>query len=128
MNAKELSKIRHHLAKTQSELAQLFGVSTKAMQSFEQGWRKIPAHVERQVFFLLAMGRIRDGEAVATCWEVKECSNGTRERCPAWEFQCGHLCWFINGTVCRGVVEKNWVKKMKICRKCEVFQSILLTR
>jgi DNA-binding XRE family transcriptional regulator len=84
MNAKELFKIRRHLAKTQSELAQLFGVSTKAIQSFEQGWRKIPAHVERQVFFLLTMGRIRDGEKIPMCWDVKECENGTRERCPAW--------------------------------------------
>jgi DNA-binding XRE family transcriptional regulator len=127
MNGKELFRIRHHLAKTQSELAQLFGVSTKAMQSFEQGWRKIPAHVERQVYFLLAMRRIRDGGKIPTCWEVKKCASVTRDRCPAWEFQRGDLCWFINGTVCRGVVEKNWVKKMKTCRKCEVFRSILLT-
>lgn len=128
MNAKELSRIRHHLGKTQSELARLFGVSGKAMQSFEQGWRKIPAHVERQVYFLLAMRRLRDGERIPTCWEVRQCSKETRERCPAWEFQCGQLCWFINGTLCGGTVEKSWAKKMKTCRKCDIFRSITLSR
>ena len=128
MKAKELSGIRHHLAKTQSELARLLGVSSKAIQSFEQGWRKIPAHVERQVYFLLAMSRLRDGTGIPTCWEVRKCAKETRDPCPAWEFQCGHLCWFINGTLCGGVVEKSWEKKMRICRKCDIFRSITLSR
>ncbi len=125
MNKKGLSKIRHHLGKTQGQLAQLLGVSTKAIQSFEQGWRRVPPYVERQTLFLLAMKASRDEERVPMCWEVKKCPAETREGCPAWEFQCGHLCWFINGTICRGGVEKIWEKKMKICRKCEVFRSAL---
>ena len=36
-------------------MAQILGSSLKAVQSFEQGWRKIPVHVERQMLFLLAM-------------------------------------------------------------------------
>lgn len=125
MNKKGLSKIRHHLGKTQGQLAQLLGVSTKAIQSFEQGWRRIPPHVERQALFLLAMKANREGEGIPRCWEVKECSPEAREGCPAWEFQCGHLCWFINGTVCRGGIQKDWEKKMKVCRKCEVFRYAL---
>jgi DNA-binding XRE family transcriptional regulator len=38
MNYEEFSRIRHYLDKTQSELAGLLCVSTKAIQSFEQGW------------------------------------------------------------------------------------------
>jgi DNA-binding XRE family transcriptional regulator len=125
MNKNGFSKIRHHLGKTQRQVAQLLGISTKAIQSFEQGWRRIPPHVERQALFLLAMKASRGGEGIPRCWDVKECSAETREGCPAWEFQCGHLCWFINGTVCRGGIEKNWGKKMKICSKCEVFRSAL---
>jgi hypothetical protein len=37
----------------------------------------------------------------------------------------GHLCWFINGTICQGEVQETWEKKMKMCRQCEVFRSIL---
>ena len=48
MNRKEFSRIRQHLGKTQKEMAQLLGTSVKAIQSFEQGWRSVPGHIERQ--------------------------------------------------------------------------------
>jgi hypothetical protein len=35
------------------------------------------------------------------------------------------LCWFINGTVCHGKIQGSWQKKMNLCRKCEVFQSLM---
>ena len=127
MNKKDLPRIRRYLGKSQSQMARLLGMSTKAIQSFEQGWRRIPPHVERQALFLLAMKANREGKGIPRCWEVKGCSAEAREGCPAWEFHCGHLCWFINGTVCRGGIEKDWEKKMRICRKCEVFRSALPT-
>jgi hypothetical protein len=37
------------------------------------------------------------------------------------------LCWFINGTICQGEEQKSWRNKMKMCRQCEVFQSMLPT-
>jgi len=55
MNKKQLAEIRLHLEKTQSQMAQILGVSPKAIQSFEQGWRNIPVHVERQVLLILAL-------------------------------------------------------------------------
>jgi len=121
MNKIEFSGIRHHLQKTQSQMAQLMGTSPKAIQSFEQGWRNIPAHAERQSLFLLAMKRgqfKRNGP----CWKLRECPKETRQSCPAWEFQVGHLCWFINGTICGGKVQGSWKKKMNMCRKCKVFR------
>ncbi len=124
MNRKELSRIRHYLGKTQREMAHLLGTSMKAVQSFEQGWRNIPVHVQRQALYLVAM-KARPSKGSALCWDVKECPVERRENCPAWEFKCGDLCWFINGTICRGGMQKDWQKKLKICRKCEVFQSAL---
>jgi DNA-binding XRE family transcriptional regulator len=56
---KEFSTARQYLGKTQSQTAQLLGISLKAIQSFEQGWRNIPVHIERQVLFLLASSRLR---------------------------------------------------------------------
>jgi hypothetical protein len=123
MDNKKFLTIRRDLQKTQKEIAQLLGLSLKAVQSFEQGWRNIPGHVERQMLFLLAMKR-KGEKAVGNCWEIKQCPAEQRQNCPAWEFHCGHLCWFINGTICQGLPQKNWQKKIKICQKCSVFNSI----
>ena len=51
MDSKEFSRFRKRLNKTQKQMAQLLGVSIKAVHSYEQGWRSVPAHVERQMFF-----------------------------------------------------------------------------
>jgi DNA-binding XRE family transcriptional regulator len=124
MERKEFSTIRTKLGKTQSQLAQLLGTSLKAIQSFEQGWRNIPVHTERQVLFLLGLKK-SPREKNSPCWVIKECSMEIKRKCPAWEFQAGHLCWFINGTICHGEVRESWRKKMKICRQCKVFRPML---
>ena len=54
MDDKEFLRARKILGKTQKQLAELLGSSIKAVHSYEQGWRTVPAHVERQMFFLLA--------------------------------------------------------------------------
>ena len=51
MDSKEFCYIRKKLNKTQKQMAQLLGTSVKAVHSYEQGWRKVPAYVERQIFF-----------------------------------------------------------------------------
>ena len=92
-------------------MAELLGTSLKAIHSYEQGWRAIPAYIERQVFFLVS--RLSGKEkGTKPCWKVKKCSATQKARCPAWEF-------------CDGTVQKNWKEKMKICRSCEVFSYIL---
>ncbi len=124
MNATEFQLIRHELLKTQKQMAELLGVSIKAIQSFEQGWRIIPPHVERQALFLLSLKMETQGQ-LDPCWEITHCPPDIREACPAWEFQSGHLCWFINGTVCQGKPRGSWSEKMTLCRKCDVFVSFM---
>ncbi len=123
MEKKALSIIRRHLGKTQGQLAHLLGVSLKAVQSFEQGWRQIPTHIERQALFLLAM-KTPPPKKARPCWDIRKCSVETKKICPAWEFRVGDLCWFINGTVCNGEIQESWRKKMKICQQCIVFQAV----
>jgi len=120
----EFSTARQYLGKTQSQMAQVLGVSLKAIQSFEQGWRSIPVHIERQVLYLLASKKSSPRKE-RTCWLIRKCPTETRQNCPAWEFQVGNLCWFINGTICHGQVQENWQKKIKICRRCKVFRTML---
>jgi len=124
VESKAFVEIRKKLGKTQKEMAELLGSSIKAVHSYEQGWRSIPPHVERQVYFLLS--RRRDTpKGVKNCWTVRQCPKERKQKCPAWEFKSGTLCWMINGTICEGTVHKNWQEKMEICRKCEVLKKIL---
>src|SRR5512138_1646754 len=101
MDRMEFSAIRHYLGKSQAQTARLLGVSSKAVQSFEQGWRNTPPHCERQMLFLLYL-TIASQKSVEPCWDIKQCDSQTRMKCIAWQSRAGHLCWFINGTVCEG--------------------------
>ena len=124
MQPKAFSLYRKQLKKTQKQMAQLLGTSIKAIHSYEQGWRTIPVHVERQLYFLLTRKLLGKKDA-KPCWDTRSCSQEQREHCPAWEFSSGDLCWFINGTICNGVVSDSWREKMKRCRTCDVFNAIL---
>jgi len=123
LNNCEFSSIRHSLRKSQAQLARLLSISPRAVQSFEQRWRKVPASIERQMLFLFFMKRSPRNK-IKLCWEQRECDLKTRKKCPAWEFRAGQICWFINGTVCKGKVQENWNKKMQFCRQCELFRSL----
>lgn len=124
MNSKGFLRARKKLGKTQKQMAELLGTSLKAIHSYEQGWRNVPVHVERQLLFLVSRKR-GDQKGQKSCWVVKKCPPKRKKQCPAWEFHAGKLCWFINGTICEGHVQKNWHEKMKLCRSCEVFMVLL---
>ena len=113
----EFAKFRKYLNKTQKEMAQLVGISLKAIHSYEQGWRSIPAHIERQLFFLASR---KTDHKIKKCWIVNKCPKTRKLNCPAFEFNSGDLCWFINGTICGGELQNNWQEKMEKCRSCEV--------
>ena len=124
MNSELFVQYRKELHKTQKQMAELLGTSIKAVHSYEQGWRSIPPHVERQVYFLLSR-RPELTAKIKNCWTVRKCPKERKQNCPAYEFNSGRLCWLINGTICEGAVHKNWAEKMEICRKCEVLKNIL---
>lgn len=123
MDSAEFKKIRNQFGKTQKEMAQLLGVSLKAVHSYEQGWRAIPYHVERQLLFIIARKEQRNNQG-EQCWDIMECPDDRREHCPAWEFNCGDICWFINGTICSGKPLKDWKAKIDLCKGCRVFHEI----
>jgi MOSC domain-containing protein YiiM len=124
LDNREFTHLRKALNKTQKEVATLLGTSLKAVHSYEQGWRTIPAHVERQMLFLYL--RRRDAsQKPLSCWKIKRCPADQRNRCPAWEFRAGTLCWFISGTICEGTAQKHWHQKIAVCRNCEVLAPLL---
>jgi hypothetical protein len=103
LDYKEFSLFRQRLQKTRKQMASLLGTSLKAVQSFEQGWRNVPVHIERQLIFLMAAKCQISGNS-RPCWNIRGCSLENRKPFPAWEFRLGNLCWFINGTFVRGRV------------------------
>lgn len=116
-------KARVHLGKTQKELAQLLGISPKTVQSYEQGWRNVPLHVERQLLFLVVNQRSGKLKRRSSCWHTKQCT--LKQGCPAWEFRAGHLCWFLSGTPCCDGSNADNGEKMATCRQCPVLTSLL---
>ncbi|MDD9303520.1 MAG: helix-turn-helix transcriptional regulator [Desulfobacter sp.] len=126
MDSLNFKTMRSRLGKTQKELAQLLGISIKAVHSYEQGWRKIPHHVERQLLFLLSR-IIHPLKGNKKCWDILNCPEEIQKNCPAKEFQSGDLCWFINGTRCSGKVHGSWEDKMEECRTCKVFLNFFKT-
>jgi hypothetical protein len=123
MDSKEFSQFRKKFNKTQKELSQLLGTSLKAVHSYEQGWRNIPHHIERQMFFL-AKNIQEKQKGEKPCWTIKKCAPQKRNACPAWEFRSGNLCWFICGTLCDNEIQETWDDKMKLCRTCEVLAPV----
>jgi len=123
VDSAEFSHFRKMLSKTQKQMGQLLGTSVKAVQGYEQGWRSVPVHVERQILFLVSWMN-RNNMRVKPCWVLHKCSLTRKKQCPAWEFQAGTFCWFINGTFCEGKVQKNWKEKIKICRECEMMDLL----
>ena len=120
MENREFTSLRQKLEKTQRQMSELLGTSLKAIQSFEQGWRKVPVSAERQLLLLLSLKKSSNKKSYQ-CWEVIQCPPEWRRNCAAWEFQTGHLCWFINGTFCQGQTHESWKKKNEICQQCKFF-------
>jgi len=125
MDNKEFLKIRRVFNKAQKQMAQILGVSLKTVNSYEQGWRNIPVHVERQLLFLLSQ-KPEISKNLKPCWKVKKCRKDVKIRCPAWEFKVGKICWFINGTICEGGAQKDWKKRWKYAEDVRCYSRFLL--
>ena len=121
MNKDEFCYYRKKLGKTQQKLANILGMSLKTIHSYEQGWRAIPPHIARYLYFLIVSQRHED-KSLIPCWERKCCLE--KENCPAWEFNCGHLCWFMCGT-CWEHAKEEHKNKLDSCKACAVFTSLI---
>ncbi|MBI9075769.1 MAG: helix-turn-helix domain-containing protein [Desulfatibacillum sp.] len=122
MDSGRFTIVRKALKKTQAGLADLLGVSVKAVRSYEQGWRKIPAHVERQMYFLISR-KEKKGKP-PPCWVINRCPSKVKKNCPAWEYRAGDMCWLIHGTQCRAHLLHDAKDIMSRCRKCRVIEEL----
>jgi DNA-binding XRE family transcriptional regulator len=120
-----LKKIRTLLDKTQNELALLLGISVRAVQSYEQGWRKVPSHILRSMAMLLFLNWRKSQTWISPCWDVKSCPADVREKCAAWNLRAGDICWLVNGTRCGETCDRSWEEKAARCAQCPVTERWL---
>ena len=113
--------IRAILERTQAELAAALGISEKAVQSYEQGWRKTPVRVMMQLLVLLAIHRRMDD---VPCWDIVDCPHPRRDACPSHSIGKGRFCWFIAPEHCHPpTVDTD--KDVLPCMSCPVIQRLL---
>ena len=125
LNGLDVKAIREELDLSQSQLAARVGVSKRAIQSYEQGWRTVSEAVERLLLLLLIAHRNGAVFGKRMCWSVVKCDESIRERCTAYTTRQGHLCWFLTGTLCRGKNTASWAMKKAACAACP-FMGVLL--
>lgn len=124
MKKEDFVQIRKMIGKTQKEISLLLGVSPKTVESYEQGFRKIPANVERIIYYLFFKLNINKFTDLKSCWDRKECSIDIREHCVAWLAQEGFFCWFVTGKTC---AHERLVSggEVETCFSCTFFQENL---
>lgn len=121
MNKAVLKSIREFLGENQRVLSGDLGVSLKALQSYEQGWRRIPEDVEKRVLFYLSILNRKHNFRTKPCWQIRRCDASVRHRCLAWKLGAGRECWYISGNMCRSVRMRDWMEKKDLCLRCDAF-------
>jgi len=122
----DVAEIRGELGLTQTELADLLGVSHRTVQSCEQGWREPSASLEKTLLLHLIISRRGASLCEMPCWEHVDCSRQARLRCPVYRCQQGHLCWMLTGNICCADGERvqDWEQKKALCRQCSFFTAL----
>jgi DNA-binding XRE family transcriptional regulator len=116
-----VKRIRKQMGRTQAELGTALSVSTKAVESYEQGWRQVPVRVMIQLLVLLAIHRRHPIDDLP-CWKIRRCSRDARDRCPSYTIGDGHFCWFVGAGSCRPARDNNHVLP---CMGCPVIRRLL---
>jgi DNA-binding XRE family transcriptional regulator len=92
--------LRARLGLTQAEMARVLGISRKAIESYEQGWRNVPRSVFNELIAIRCAQSGHDGCA-RPCWQIVKCSSADRAQCLAFHLTQGRLCWLVAQNNCR---------------------------
>ena len=121
----KLKVIRKYLDKSQRELADQLGISLRAIQSYEQGWRSMPPSLQKLLLQLLYLHWRRENIHPAPCWETKKCGKRKRLNCLAWKTCSGDCCWLTTGNQIECKPQASWEKKLAHCIQCPVMSQWL---
>ncbi len=116
-----LRSVREALGKSQQDLAGLLGVSVRAVQSYEQGWRHTPLDVQKLALLLLYLQRQNGTPPRPPCWVTRGCDPTARAACSAREFGGGQLCWLFSSATQRCKVTSDGLDhSLSTCVSCPV--------
>lgn len=115
--------IRLRLGLTQAGASRSLGVSTKAVESYEQGWRRVPEHALRHLLTLLALRQRYEWNGVP-CWEQMGCKEALRQQCASFRISGGRFCWLVASNECQRSRQGN-VKGVLNCIGCRVLGRYL---
>ena len=118
-------RVRAELGLSQTQLADLIGVSPRTIQSCEQGWRRPTAALERSLLLLLLASRNGPDFGQRVCWESRRCPPGACEQCLVHRSRQGHLCWLLSGNVCGGKRLRSWADKRAQCGECAFMHELV---
>ena len=121
----DLKSVRSELELSQSQLADMIGVSMRTVQSCEQGWRNPSPALEKAVILLLLSKSHGAELGTKCCWESINCSENERNNCLVYQTKQGHLCWLLSGHICRGRRLRTWTDKKDVCMQCQFFLELL---
>jgi hypothetical protein len=122
MDKAGFARARLLLGKSQRDLARLLGISLKAVESYEQGWRNVPSNVERMLYFLLFKLNEKSFAQESPCWTTTSCTDDMRKECVAYVTGEGHFCWFFTGGLCASAKASGIGERY--CYGCKVFSRL----
>jgi DNA-binding XRE family transcriptional regulator len=115
--------MREAVGWTQSETAFFLGISKKAIESYEQGWRSPPHTVCKQMLALIALQKGYP-RGFKRCWEIMRCSPAVRDSCFCARKLDGHFCWFTCSANKHQCMEGG-AEQLDCCIHCPVVKQIL---
>jgi DNA-binding XRE family transcriptional regulator len=129
MDGPAFAEARAMLGKSRRELAAILGLSPKAVESYEQGWRKVPDSIERMLYFLVLKLRGASAAGLKPCWELRGCAEEARSSCVARIAGEGSFCWFLTGRTCasasKAAREEGRAAGARYCYSCPAFSRLL---
>lgn len=97
--SKALKRLRALMGWTQLEASHFLGVSKKAVESYEQGWRDVPDHIWKSLLTLAAVEH-HYPHGYRRCWEIMHCAPAQRRTCFGARSMGGRFCWMTSATNC----------------------------
>jgi DNA-binding XRE family transcriptional regulator len=119
----ELKRLRTIMGWTQCQAATFLGLSKKAIESYEQGWRRIPERVLQDLLTLVAAKRRYPG-SFRPCFKVLNCPDTFRDVCFCRSKMAGRFCW-LTASACCHQNHPEFGKGMTVCLRCPVVQQFL---
>jgi DNA-binding XRE family transcriptional regulator len=99
-------RVRRKLNLTQMELGHLLGISCKAVQSYEQGWRPVPMHALSHLLILLSDNQNRTQPPRQPCWKINRCKDDMLPKCRVYQLGTGTQCWALATKMCKVLNDK----------------------